>query len=323
MLCLICVSHLFAASSFKVLVFSKTLGFRHTSIPDGIAAIESLGVANNFTVNASESSGVFTDANLAQYKVLVFLNPSGEIFNTSQKAAFQKFIRKGGGFAGIHNPSAYVLENWGWYDSLISARYKGEVTGPMKLNVLDKSHPSTQGFPNTISFTGEAYNFFQNPKTYGVTVLISLDETSISGGTMSNDHPISWYHLYDGGRIWYTNIGADSPDYKLAWFQKHILGGIEWAAGPVTSVQARPRVSAPEITIKNYPNPFDAALTFRLPFAAKGALRIYNSQGRLMRSAVNVQNEITINTTGWAPGVYLVRTVSEGKVSERRLLLQK
>ena len=40
-----------AADPFSVLVFSKTAGFRHDSIPAGIAAIQQLGAANGFTVD--------------------------------------------------------------------------------------------------------------------------------------------------------------------------------------------------------------------------------------------------------------------------------
>ena len=48
-----------ADPAYKVLVFSKTAGFRHDSIPQGITAIQQLGAANNFTVTATE------DANLS------------------------------------------------------------------------------------------------------------------------------------------------------------------------------------------------------------------------------------------------------------------
>lgn len=66
-------------------------------------------------------------------------------------------------------------------------------------------------------------------KVNGVTVLINLDESSVSGGTMGANHPFSWYHAYDGGCSWYTVGGADSANYLDANFLKHILGGIRYA----------------------------------------------------------------------------------------------
>jgi hypothetical protein len=44
------------SQSFKVLVFSKTEGFRHSSIPAGIVAIEQLGNENGFIVEATEDA---------------------------------------------------------------------------------------------------------------------------------------------------------------------------------------------------------------------------------------------------------------------------
>lgn len=214
----------------RVLVFSKTLGFRHISIPDGIAAIRKLGADNNFVVDASEDSTVFTPANLARYKAIIFLNPSGDILDQSQRAAFQSYIQSGGGFVGIHNPSALTLEGWDWYTKLVGARYVSEiVVQPSSLEIIDGTHQSTQGLPNPWVTTTESYNWDVNPKVNGVTVLINLDESSVSGGTMGRDHPFSWYHAYDGGRSWYTVGGADSANYLDPNFLRHILGGIRYA----------------------------------------------------------------------------------------------
>jgi type 1 glutamine amidotransferase len=218
------------ATANRVLVFSKTLGFRHASIPDGIAAIQSLGATNNFIVDATEDSSVFTSANLARYKAIVFLNPSGDILNASQRAAFQLYIQNGGGFVGIHNPNALTLEGWDWYTKLIGARYVSEIANqPSRLQIVDTTHISTQGLPNPWTISFESYNWDVNPKVNGAKVLINLDETSVSGGTMGTDHPFSWYHAYDGGRSWYTVGGADSANYSDANFLRHILGGIKYA----------------------------------------------------------------------------------------------
>ncbi len=216
----------------RVLVFSKTAGFRHDSIPVGIAALKQLGTTNGFTVDATEDSALFTPNNLARYRAIVFLNPSGDILNASQRAAFQQFIQDGGGWAGIHNPIALTLEDWAWYSKLVCARYVSEIsTQPARLQVVNTTHDSTLGLPNPWLFTTEAYNYDVNPKVNGAVVLVNLDETSLSGGTMGGDHPFSWYHAFDGGRMWYTVGGANTADYSDPNFLKHMLGGIRYAAG--------------------------------------------------------------------------------------------
>jgi hypothetical protein len=89
-----------AAMQFTVLVFSKTTGFRHESIPDGIAAIEALGVEHGFGVETTEDSGHFTDAVLSRFKAVVFLSTTGDVLDENQKAAFERYIRSGGGYVG-------------------------------------------------------------------------------------------------------------------------------------------------------------------------------------------------------------------------------
>ena len=220
---------------YRVLVFSRTLGFRHASIPDGIEAIQSLGPSHNFIADATEDSTQFTDVNLSRYKAIIFLNPSGEILDAKQRAVFQRYIENGGGFVGIHNAAALLsptMDKWEWYNKLVGAQYESEIrTQPMRLRILTHAHPSTLTLPEVWNFTTEAYNFKANPKAAGVNVLINLDESTGSGGRMGPDHPYSWYHAYCNGRSWYTVGGANSADYKDPRFRAHILGGIQYAAG--------------------------------------------------------------------------------------------
>ena len=98
----------------NVLVFSKTNGYRHASIPAGIAAIKALGAANNFTVDATEDSLAFTDENLAKYKVVIFLNTTLNVLGEEQEKALEKFIQKGCGFVGVH-AAADCEYDWPWY----------------------------------------------------------------------------------------------------------------------------------------------------------------------------------------------------------------
>src|SRR6187549_3899320 len=87
-----------ADGDFRVLVFSKTAGFRHDSIPTAVAAVKALGAANRFAVDATEDAGAFTDDNLDQYQVVLFLSTTGDVFDAGQQAAFERFIRAGNAY---------------------------------------------------------------------------------------------------------------------------------------------------------------------------------------------------------------------------------
>jgi type 1 glutamine amidotransferase len=217
-------------SAFTVLVFTKTAGFRHESIPAGIRAIESLGDEQHFRVDSSEDAAVFTDAHLARYQVIVFLNTTGDILDLNQQAAFERFVQRGGGFAGIHSATDTEYD-WEWYGRLVGTYFDNHP--PIQIatvNVVDATHLSTMQLPTAWSRNDEWYNFRADPRPQ-VRVLMQLDEMTYTGGTMGKNHPISWYHEYDGGRAWYTAMGHTTESYSDPLFLRHLSGGIRWAAG--------------------------------------------------------------------------------------------
>jgi cytochrome c len=215
---------------FAVLVFSKTTGFRHDSIPQGIAAIAALGAEHGFSVDSTEDPGRFTAAELARYRVIVFLCTTGDIFDPGQKAAFEGFIRAGGGFAGIHSASDTEYQ-WAWYGRLVGAYFASHPQiQPATIHIEDTGHASTKDLPVIWRRTDEWYNFRSNPRG-AVHVLATLDEATYSGGKMGGDHPIAWCQTVEGGRSWYTAMGHTSESYAEPLFRRHLLGGIESAAG--------------------------------------------------------------------------------------------
>ncbi|WP_459585855.1 ThuA domain-containing protein, partial [Enterobacter asburiae] len=86
----------------RVLVFSKTAGFRHNSIHAGLAALEQLAQQHQFTLVATEDAAQFSDENLRQFNAIIFLNTTGDVLDDSQQLAMERFIQAGGGFVGIH-----------------------------------------------------------------------------------------------------------------------------------------------------------------------------------------------------------------------------
>ncbi len=217
----------------NVLVFSKTSGFRHASIPDAIAAIEQMGSQNGFGVTKTEDAAFFTDANLAQFDAVIFAMTTGDVLNGAQQAAFEQYIRSGGGYVGLHSASDTEY-SWPWYGDLMGAFFDSHPQiQTATINVEDTAHPSTAHLGSTWVRNDEWYNFQRNPRQNAnpVNVLATLDESTYSGGNMGSDHPIAWYHEFDGGRAWYTGGGHTKASYSEPDFVQHLLGGIQYAAG--------------------------------------------------------------------------------------------
>ena len=219
-----------AQPRFTVLVFSKTTAFRHDSIPQGIAAIRDLAADHDFAVDSTEDAARFTDAELRRYRVVVFLSTTGEILDSGQKAAFERFIRSGGGFVGIHSGSDTEYR-WAWYGRLAGAYFASHPEiQRATVRIEDPDQVSTKDLPRSWERTDEWYNFRSNPRG-NLHVLAVLDESTYSGGKMGADHPIAWCQQIDGGRSWYTAMGHTSESYAEPLFRLHLLGGIETAAG--------------------------------------------------------------------------------------------
>jgi type 1 glutamine amidotransferase len=232
-----------AEEAFSVLVFSKTAGFRHASIPAGITAIQELGTQYNFQVDTTEDASWFTDETLAGYRVVIFLSTTGDVLNETQQAAFERFIQQGGGFVGIHAASDTEYQ-WPWYGELVGAYFASHpAVQPGRLLVAKTDHLSTYMLPAEWNRTDEWYNF-GSPPGPDVDILLNLDETSYQGGTMGENHPLSWYHEYDGGRSWYTGMGHTIESFSEPLFRQHIVGGILWSA----DAAELSRVALPTIT---------------------------------------------------------------------------
>ena len=217
-------------SDFKALVFSKTAGFRHDAIPAGIAAVEKLGLENNFDVDTTEDGADFNDENLKNYDVVIWMSTTGDVLNEDQQGAFERFIEAGGGYAGVHAASDTEY-TWDWYGGLVGAYFAGHPAPQnASVKVEDHVHPSTVGLGDTWDRFDEWYSYDKSVRD-SAHVLMSLDEASYTGGTMGTDHPIAWCQNYEGGRSWYTGGGHTQESYADPKFLSHLLGGIKTAAG--------------------------------------------------------------------------------------------
>lgn len=222
----------------KVLVFSKTDGYRHKSIEAGQKALFLMGSQNGFAVDTTESSEAFVEENLKKYSAVIFLNTTKDVLDFRQQKDFERYIQAGGGFVGIH-AAADTEYNWPWYGKLVGAYFKSHPNNPNVLEgtmkVVNHDHISTAFLKGKTDWvrTDEFYNFkdIYTGESDGIVPLIEVDETTYKGGENGEFHPMSWYHEFDGGRAFYTNFGHTDETFLEPDFLTHLKGGIDYAIG--------------------------------------------------------------------------------------------
>ncbi len=290
----------------RILIFSKTTGFRHASIPDGIKALQALGARNNVVVDTTENAENFNEENLKRYDAVVFLNTTGDILDHYQKAEFERYIQAGGGFVGLHS-AADTEYNWPWYGKLVGGYFASHPDPSERkaiIDVVDRDHPTTSFLPERWERTDEWYDFKSiNPQ---VRVLAKLDTSSYEGGRhFGREHPIAWYHEYDGGRAFYTGGGHTSESFSEPLFLKHLWGGIQYAmigSQPLNyslaSTQRVPEENRFEVNLldQNLDEPTELAVMKDgkvLFIERKGGIKLYDPQKEETRLIVRLD----VNTT--------------------------
>jgi type 1 glutamine amidotransferase len=224
-----------AHAESRILVFSKTEGFRHDSIADGVALVHELGGEGGFSVEATEDASVFNDGDLARFRAVVWMNTTGDVLDGAQQAAFERFVGSGGGWVGIHSAADTEYE-WPFYGELLAGAWflshPAIQMARLEITASGGSHPCCRHWAPQVFFEDEWYNFRDNPRDGGADVLVRLDESSYDAGgdAMGEDHPIVWRRFVGAGRAWYTGLGHRNETYADAGFRAHLAGGLGWAA---------------------------------------------------------------------------------------------
>ncbi|PSK66637.1 Microbial collagenase [Micromonospora sp. MH33] len=244
---------------YKVLVFTRSASGNNAATAAGVQAVQQLGRDRRFTVEVTNDPRKFDQAHLKQFRAVVFLNTAGDVLNDAQQAAFEAYYRDGGGFVGVH--SAIEAEpDWTFLTNVLGTRATGAPTAASRatVTVADRVHPASETLPQRWSTTDRWYNFAANVR--GVShVLATVDEKTYTGGSMGFDHPVTWCKDYQGGRSFYTGLGATPESYGSADLRAHLGGAIQWAAGvtdgdcgatvlanyQMTVVGAQPNVNEP------------------------------------------------------------------------------
>lgn len=216
----------------RVLVFSKTSGFRHNSIEADQKALLELAKQHNFIVDTTENAAQFAEENLKRYQAVVFLNTTGDVLDEQQQNAFERYIQARGGYMGIH-AAADTEYGWPWYGKLAGAWFDNHPNPDNVQNgtfvVIDKAHPATSFLPERWEREDEFYAF--KNISQDLKVLLTIDESTYRGGTSGDYHPMAWYQEFDGGRSFYTAGGHTDEAFSEPLFVKHLLAGLQYAMG--------------------------------------------------------------------------------------------
>jgi cytochrome c len=220
----------------KVLLFTKTTGYHHASIAEGIDAIKKIAAEKNINVDIDSTGKHFNDDDLKAYKAVIFLSTTGNILNSDEQVALQRYIEAGGGFMGIH-AAADAEYNWAWYNNLVGAYFKSHPSDPnvrkATVVVTDTSFVAMKGMPAKWERTDEWYNY--KSISPAIKVVAMLDEDSYEGGENGRNHPIAWYQEFDGGRVFYTGGGHTAESFSEPLFLQHLANGLTYAIGPDTA----------------------------------------------------------------------------------------
>lgn len=223
-----------SSSPGSVLVYTRTAGFRHDSIPAAVEAVRTLATSEGLRVEHSEDPSLFTDEGLRAYKALVFLHSSGDMLDDAGTDALDRFVRGGGGYLGIH-AAADALHGSSTYRELVGALFAGHPAAQTGLFIVeDPGNAAARELPNPWSHFDEFYEFTSNPRG-SVHVVLRADETSYSGGGMGADHPIAWCHRHGEGRVFYTALGHPIEAWSDPVFLGHVRGGLRIATGAVAA----------------------------------------------------------------------------------------
>jgi uncharacterized protein len=214
------------AEGGRILVFTKTAGYRHESIPAAVEAIREIAVRHRIAVDHTEDGAAFRRDRLSAYRAVAFVNTTGDVLDMEQQQAFEAFVGAGGGYLGVHS-AADTEYDWPWYGELVGAWFKSHPPG-LQTGVVRFARPLGAGWPAAWRMTDEFYNFRSRPPGE-VAVVASLDESTYEGGEMGADHPIAWCRWIHGGRSWYTGLGHRSELYRDPIFLAHLEKGLHYA----------------------------------------------------------------------------------------------
>ncbi len=289
----------YAQKKLNVLVFSKTAAFRHASIEKGQEAIKKMAVNRGFSVSFTEDASLFTETNLKKYNVVIFLSTTGDVLNDKQQSTFERYIQAGGGYVGIHAATDTEYD-WPWYNKLAGAWFQDHPMTPSNVQngrfYVTEKNDLTAGMPDSFERSDEFYSF--KNISNNIHVVLKIDEKSYVGGTNGDDHPMSWYQEFDGGRSFYTAMGHTDETFLEPLFLNHLWAGIKYAGGgenpkPVDFSKSRPEENRfTKVVLKDkLDEPVELTVLDKdrvLFIQRKGEVRLYKNSTKELKTIANI-----------------------------------
>ena len=258
----------------KVLIFSVSYGYYHTSIPYGKKAFEILGKKTGaYEPVVSDDQSLFEPASLKQFDAVVFNNANRDVFlppdfaklspgkkaeakdrEARLKKSFADFLAAGGGLVATHAAVA-VYRTWDEYAKIIGARFKNHPWGSgsqITVKIDEPRHPVAAAFAEpTFTYKDEVYQVTDPYSRDIVRVLVSIDTAKSNmkkkGLRADKDHAITWIKRYGKGRVFYCAIGHDHPLFWNPVVLQHYLDGVQFACGDLKGdTTPSSKVTAPE-----------------------------------------------------------------------------
>ncbi len=230
----------------KILVFTRTEGFRHSSIPYAAKAFEEMGDATGaFSVTVSDDMTAFKPENLGQFDGVLFANTTELAFEDwAHRESLMSFVKGGKAVIGIHAATDNFY-NWPEAASIMGGTFDGHpwnAGGTWAIKIDDPDHPVTRAFAGqNFNISDEIYRIRQRALRQNARVLLSLDMTD-EGNLSANgvrftdkDLPISWVRNFGKGRVFYSSFGHNHAIYWNPKILQHYLDGIQFALGDLES----------------------------------------------------------------------------------------
>lgn len=246
----------------KLLVFSRSWGYKHTARPYGDKAFEIMGQKTGaFEPVVSDDDSLFEPRKIKAFDAVVLNNTNEEIFLPEEfaklsqeeqakakqrdemlKNSLADFIRNGGGLAVIHAGVA-SFAGWPEYGKIVGARFDNHPWGAgttVVLRIEEPDHPLTAAFREPYFIvTDEIYQVTEPYSREDLRVLISVDpaKTRITPQQKElihradMDFAMTWIKSYGKGRVFYCALGHE---HELFWnpiVLQHYLDGMQFVLG--------------------------------------------------------------------------------------------
>ena len=248
-----------AKKARKVLIFSKTNGFRHGSIAVGAKSLAMLGEKTGaYTAVHSEDDSMFEADKLKEFDAVIMLNTTGELFRPrrlpkdaeGKKAALEReerlkknlvdFVKSGKGLAGTHSGTD-TYKNWKDYNDMMGGAFAGHPWHALvPIKNLEPGHVVNKCFEGKgFEVKDEIYQFrLKTALPSDRRMLLALDGSKMN--LKRNDgrkefYPISWVSTYGKGRTFYCSLGHRNEIYYNPLVLKHYLAGFQYALGDLAA----------------------------------------------------------------------------------------